>query len=458
MLRRLFLPALVLLAVASLARAGLYQPGEEFGPLFTHNFKAFETETLTPLLKLQVEFPLQTPWRAKGAEKKERFILKNTFVRERSLLIQKLVGSKDIIEFEDLTSDELLALSTYLIRLGGPSIQKGIDLLEDRVTRANRRNYLLFSNLATAHMIQGNYSVAKRYLNDIVGSGAAWPEKWDDLSLEEKDRFHSLFLWDKKQFEWNRLCEQYLLKLATLRILETRRGMERLSDSVDALFPLGDPLFPSPEMAVQYIGKSGKYTPGQMAKAEREKLPENAYAVLNQLLYWMPTDDRLVWQFAELMNGVGEPSTPEGYPREAYAIMDKLVFVKKVTGYKDLKDHRQILRAYVSNLDEQEREKKPQPMREPKRKQAKTDTNRKKPENNGTWEPNSWQLLGIGFGTGALVAVFGHWQLRELVRRRRKAPSPLASNAEQMSLQEGNGLPKSTGIQNLSDQNQKRPN
>jgi hypothetical protein len=43
------------------------------------------------------------------------------------------------------------------------------------------------------------------------------------------------------------------------------------------------------------------------------------------------------------------------------------------------------------------------------------------------WTPNPWQMLGVGFLGGLVVAFLGYWQVRELLRRRQQralAPKP----------------------------------
>jgi hypothetical protein len=76
---------------------------------------------------------------------------------------------------------------------------------------------------------------------------------------------------------------------------------------LDALFPLFDFENPRPKdfEPLRFVGDSGKFEVGKIAAAEKAKLPPNAILIVQQLLIWMPDDQRLFWLLGELLNADG---------------------------------------------------------------------------------------------------------------------------------------------------------
>src|SRR5258708_34634054 len=71
-----------------------------------------------------------------------------------------------------------------------------------------------------------------------------------------------------------------------------------------------DPILPSCAKGkvepIRFIGESGEYEPGTIARAEMTKLPPDAIAIVQQMILWDPDDARLIWQLAELYNADGD--------------------------------------------------------------------------------------------------------------------------------------------------------
>jgi hypothetical protein len=143
---------------------------------------------------------------------------------------------------------------------------------------------------------------------------------------------------------------------------------------VDALFP------------VQFVGPSGGYEAGTMAEAERAKLPDDAIALVQQLLMWFPEDARLLWLLGELYNATGDIRTAE-------QVFDECVGSRRFES-PVLREHRRAVKAAVAAI--------PVPVRESVLPDAGT----------------LWLVGGIG---GAIVAFFVWLQVRELIRRRATA-------------------------------------
>ena len=117
---------------------------------------------------------------------------------------------------------------------------------------------------------------------------------------------------------------------AHLRLVQLRQKQPRDNQDLDDLF------------GVHYVGEGGQYTPGQLAAADRKKLPEDAAAVAQQLALWLPADGRLLWQLGEL-------AAAHGDARTAAAILDGCVTEFGLRA-PELRAHRQACRAAADAL------------------------------------------------------------------------------------------------------------
>src|SRR5207244_12073881 len=75
--------------------------------------------------------------------------------------------------------------------------------------------------------------------------------------------------------------------------------------------PLGHEVGPlwegvKPPTPLRFVGDREKYEAGSIARAEKAKLPPDAVEIVEQLLIWLPHDDRLFWLLGELLNARGE--------------------------------------------------------------------------------------------------------------------------------------------------------
>lgn len=384
---------LALLGWLSSSQAGLYNTAEDPTNILSTDMRAFR-ETLIQLYRVRAPFPQQMG---------KQVVTVDSPMRKRALLAAALVPARG--RAPTLSEDQLLNLSAYLVRLRGAAqpgregvyLEQAAELLKAAVD-GRPKNFLLLANLGTAYQTAGDLELARRYL---VGLRADWPRKWSELSREQQDYFLKIG-WDEERLLWFRRAEEYQLRLVLVRLNEQRRFKE-VPASVDAIFSTeGKPL--------RFIGPSGEYEPGKLADSERAKLPEQnidkAILLVEQLLVWLPEDYRLQWLLAELFNARGDVRTAAG-------LMEELV-VQKNQGFHDLRQHRQILRAYL----------KEHPVETPFADfaEGKDDTNTAKTAETPTTEtadpPNPWRLFAVGFATGFILAIFAYWQLREIQRRR----------------------------------------
>jgi hypothetical protein len=191
-----------------------------------------------------------------------------------------------------LTADEAADLGAIYVRLG--KLDKALAVLVP-AARKNPEHFHLVANLGTAFQLSGDLDRAADYLTDAVRLAPA----------------------KLKPFE------EYHLKLVRLRLKEGRAALAPAA--VDDLF------------GVKYGG-----LPGQMADAERKKLPADAVAIVQQLALWVPTDGRLLWQLGELANADGDV-------RMAAAMLEGCV-TEYGMGATDLRKRRQVLRAAVDEM------------------------------------------------------------------------------------------------------------
>jgi len=179
-------------------------------------------------------------------------------VRERYLaLAAKLENSA---KERKLTAGEKADLGAIYVRLG--ELSKAVNLLRE-AQREHPKDFAIAANLGTALQQFGDLKQASFALQEAVRLA---PEKW----LK---------------------AEQLHLKLVRLRL--QKKGLAELEEL----------------LGVHWVAEDGSYVPGQLAGAERKKLPNDAVAQVQQLALWLPADGPLLWQLAELANIHGDFST-----------------------------------------------------------------------------------------------------------------------------------------------------
>lgn len=193
-----------------------------------------------------------------------------------------------------LTADETADLGAVQMRLGQP--EKAIRTLQAALLK-HPNHFRLVANLGTAFQLAGDLERAAVYLEEAVRLA---PDKL-------------------------RAAENWHLKLVRLRLKEGKEANR--PTAVDNLF------------GVVYDGE-----PGTLAEAERQKLPPDAVAIVQQLALWLPADGRLLWQLGELANAYGDVRT-------AAAILEGCVSEFALAA-PDLRARRQRLRAAVEQLNQ----------------------------------------------------------------------------------------------------------
>jgi hypothetical protein len=103
-----------------------------------------------------------------------------------------------------------------------------------------------------------------------------------------------------------------------------------------------DEIFSNDQGPVLFVGDSGQYEAGKIAAREKEKLPKDAIAIVQQLLLWIPggpglEDTRLYWLLGELYNA-------RNFPGTAKDIFNVCVFSRGYT-FPEIREHQKIVRA-----------------------------------------------------------------------------------------------------------------
>jgi hypothetical protein len=279
-----------------------------------------------------------------------------------------------------LKPEDQVDLSFYLIRLGQPG--EALKVLRSADGPGPHR-FMVLANLATAHQMLAsagdnpklNLSSARYYLKRALKPGT-WPKEWP--------------AWKPEQLRWYREAEDVHLKLVELRLAEVIKGpgVSRPFANVDALFP------------INFSVEKGSYRSGQAPTGQEGKLKGNEIAIVQQLLTWLPTDNRLYWLLGELENAAGDVVS-------AARILDDCVYNQNMSADL-LKEHWNILRQAAAEVARNAPAETPMPSQ---------------PKEDAGWMPDIWQMAVVGGIGGLIVLIMAYFQIREIRRRRhRKAP------------------------------------
>jgi Tfp pilus assembly protein PilF len=206
-----------------------------------------------------------------------------TRYEQEATRLAKLAGERP------LTAEEAADLGALYIRLG--ELTRAVEVLRP-AQQAQPSHYRLASNLGTAWQLRGDLDQAAAALRQAIRLAPGKYQKAEELQLE---------------------------------LVRKRARQGKDAQDLDDLF------------GVRFVGPDGKYTPGALAAAERQRLPADAVARLQLLALWLPADARLLWQLAELANAHGDVAI-------AAAMMDGCVTEFGLRA-EELRSHRQLVRA-----------------------------------------------------------------------------------------------------------------
>src|SRR5262245_24029210 len=328
-----------LLSMASIswAHAGLYESGEPYefvpkeGKVTAQSFDKFR-DRLSDVRGIGVNTPQPSSLRQKYLSRRDAL---NATRRRLSAAELNVLGACNY-RLYDIDG----ALSAWL-----------------EASRKERGNFAAYSNLALLKLATGDMREAR--LRD-ADARTIQPRVLAGMTREQSD--------------WYLKVEGQLRRITRNRYDESGKGIAPDQLVLDDLF------------GVQFVGDDGGYQAGHIAAAQLEKLPDDAIAIVQQLLYWLPHDPRLVWQLAELYNATGDPGA-------AFTLMNECVEAMRF--HPDLlREHQRGLQQYFEELRQQEEQR-----------QQEADRQKREP---------FWLVVLVGV---VLVAGLVGWQVYIMARR-----------------------------------------
>jgi hypothetical protein len=369
--------ALVGLALAGPARAGIYTPDKPF--LFELDANGFAKpiqysggfDSVLAGLREAAMLP-QNPGDRPNPTRQET----EDRVKER-----KARG------IASLPPQDLAGLTADMIRLNRN--EEALNLLQPLARDPRRGGFLAYAHLARAHAGRGE-----------------WREAFEQqqMAVRYTDFPTTFARLTKPQLAWLKRVERdYYLPFLAHRANEAPRGRPAdLREDADALFPSTPPP-KRPESPVRFVGEDGQYVAGGIAAAERKKLPPDALAIVQQLVLWHPQDARLYWLLGELYNADGDPET-------AANILEVCTFAM---GYSNptVIDHRRVLKTAADAMGQARNEQFALA-----RKQEAEERERQA-QDERDYRKRFWWIVAVGVALGVLLV---YYQFREVVRRLRR--------------------------------------
>lgn len=364
---RALLTAAVALGVgllsAGAARAGLYNAAERS-----------ESPGLYPLPQTFKEFQLALGELRSIAV--ERAVPPNP-VREHVLKQVAALEAKQ--RTGKLTVDERVNLGAYYVRLQRP--EEAVRVLEGALTQ-EPKNFMVLANLATADYLagQGDFARLSRAIEYQQQALKAWPTAHPGFTADQLVAY--------------RRFERTYLTLLRERQQEARLQGRRPDETLDDLFH------------VRYVGPGGRYEAGTMDPEQMDRLPAERVPLVSQLVLWLPFDNRLYWQLAELLNAQGDV-------QGADAIMHDLAFSRSYSP-PELRAHRRVVGEAAQHAPPPTAEVPPEQASAPGGQPPPPAT----PPATPSWMPQ-WQPFLVGLVTGVVVTLLIGQQVRQ-TRARKK--------------------------------------
>jgi hypothetical protein len=326
----------------------------------------------------------------------------NPPIRRRYLFIE-ILARDGTLKLDTL--EQKLDYSTVLIRRGRAlEAARFLDVVTGE--NKNAENFLLASQHATAYFLSADRGLERESGRLMKKALEKWPQSWEGLSEDQKELLKSFGILHAIDFDHYRKCEVLFQRLMENRLKEKSRQekKETVEETVDPIFrdAKGDP--------IRFLNEKGEYEAGRIANADKEQMPREAVEYVQQLLLWMPGDDRLLWLLAETFNASAMEQTN---PKEknmavwnAHKIFERLTNLKTPVKYglKEIRKRSAVLEAHV-NANPIDIAPPPPP----------EDPNDVKMTSREWWWRQTVVLI-----VGLAVGMFVIWQIQE-TRRRRQA-------------------------------------
>jgi hypothetical protein len=334
-------------------------------------------------------------------------------MRRRYLMIDAM-GRDGTLKLQTL--EHKLNYSAVLIRRGKAYEATQILL---PLSREHPKNFLVWSQLGTAKFLSGNPELGADAADCIRMARDLWPTDMEKLDQSEERMLRTSSLGTAIDLVRFAEVEKYLE-----RLIRSRQKAERYAKAKKPLPEGIDPIFIDEESKaetkppVKFVNENGKFEAGRIVKAEKEKLPDYAIDIVQQLLYWMPHDDRLMWLLGEVYNAKATGLTAESdrnkFLSSSYWVFHKLArFESPPTFAAEMAPRRDALLPYAEKFEKD--------MRAKREKEAEFQIELPKDpaiDGAGPWPLDWWRTVIVGFITGLAVGMFSIWQLQEIRRRR----------------------------------------
>lgn len=211
------------------------------------------------------------------------------------------------------TPHEIAGLAADLMRVG--LVEEAINRLQP-LSRGRSAGFVVLMNLAHAHALRGEW-------NEAIQT--------HEVALEY-DPADELTWVTPAQARWLARVEKtyYRRWLMLNRDSNPRRPVE--ADEPLALFD-----------KVRFVNEAGGFEPGSLAAASKTSLPEDAVAVVQQMLLWQPADTNLYWLLAELY-------AARNRLRTAAVIYDQVAWSRQYSNRRVMMDHRDAVKKAVDLL------------------------------------------------------------------------------------------------------------
>lgn len=325
-------------------------------------------------------------------------------IRKRYLMMEQLgqAGSARLKSLEDR-----LNYSAVLIRRG--KAYEATQFLMP-LTREYPDNFIVWSQYATAHFLSGNPDFKKKSAELMKHAMELWPKQYNEVKEELLPFLNNIGLVDT-EFDRYRNVEVHLERLIRNRLREDRLNQQgkAVEETVDPIFLEAD----GEHKPVRYVNSKGEFEPGKIAEEERKKLPPTAIEIVEQMLLWMPYDQRLLWQLGELFNASAMDAQKDDQKnraiRDAHFIFNETdpAFNRTRFAVKEIQSRKEKLAEKIRELPAEQQLAA-----------AQLGNLLKDEEPGGLNRREWWRTLTVGFITGFAVGLFALWQVQEWRRRR----------------------------------------
>lgn len=387
---------MLFLASAPSASAGYYSSLDNPQEVrWDRDFRAFNVKVLIPL----------------GFISTDKGLLTDSPMRQRYVLIDSMSRDGNV---KLTTWQQKLNLSAVLIRRG--KAYEATQVLQ-QLSKEQPDNFLVWAHLGSANFLSGNSDFRANAADCLRQSLALWPKKMEDMDPEMQAYLKQTQLENDFELERFRKIEEYFKRLVASRVREDNLAKKKKPgpEGLDTIF-LDEESKEDKRPPVSFLNEEGKFDVGRISRVEKAKLPRDAVECVEQLLIWMPTDQRLLWLLGEVINAsvMDGQNDKERHRllRSAEAIFRKLHSLENPPSFAStIKPRWDALSAVVKDLPEEN-------ALEDRKFNLNDD---KLPPDAALSSQDWWRTLLTGIIAGAALGMFAIWQLQEMRRRRQRA-------------------------------------